>query len=85
MGIETLTKAERAAGFAMASPEDSYNEQPEQRAADVPAPVAAVRAQTTQPEAIRLPVLRTGTVASYLPRGTWVRGVFSIFGRGAPA
>jgi hypothetical protein len=72
MGMETLNSAARAAGFAMAASDEPYGEVEtgKYEAVGWHAPVAVLRAP-----AIQRP-----------PRaGDWLRGMFSLFGRRAPA
>jgi hypothetical protein len=76
MGMETLKNAERAAGFAMASSDDLSNESQ----SEVKAETAAWRpgeAMLLQPQ---------GIVPKAAPSiADWVKGLFGMSGRGAPA
>lgn len=74
MSIETLNTAARAAGYAMA-------------ASDEAAPDDKPR---FEPEAPQGYLDETRLLADFAPKttasvGEWVKGVFSVFGRGAPA
>src|SRR5262245_50872784 len=79
MGMETLTQAAKAAGFAMAPPEDE-------------APAAAVAQDRFATLLARVPALlrgvelgRGGARESVALVGTWVRGYLPASGGRAPA
>jgi hypothetical protein len=78
MGIEALNAAARAAGFAMAAPDDT----PEEEVARKPATAAAWRSGTAV-SVVRPPaavdVGRPSQVSD------WLRGMLGASGRGAPA
>jgi hypothetical protein len=69
MGIETLNTAARAAGFAMATSEESFDEV-------YPSAARAANAQRRPDEAA--PVHEPSS-----ERGDWLRAVLSLFGRRA--
>ena len=78
MGIEALNAAARAAGFAMAAPDDT----PEEEVAHKPAPAPAWRPGTAV-AVVRAPAAvdigRPSQVSD------WLRTMFGASGRGAPA
>jgi hypothetical protein len=76
MGIEALNDAARAAGFAMAAPEEPYGEV---EVILVEAARAETRRQPGTAVALREPAPAVSRV------GDWMRGMLGLFGRRAPA
>jgi hypothetical protein len=75
MGIETLNSAARAAGFAMASSEELFNEsKPEVKLEPPP--------RAGEPSVQKAP---TALAQKTAPATEWIKGVFSVLGRRAPA
>jgi hypothetical protein len=76
MGIETLNTAARAAGFAMAASEEVAQE------SKVPAGIAT-EAWPSEPG---LPAPEhEAKVEATAGAGEWLKSIFGVFGRGAPA
>ena len=73
MGMETLNNAARAAGFAMAASEESYDTVRVEAKASEWRPGQAVLSHGA-PKTRRTPRV-----------GDWARGVLGLFGRRAPA
>ncbi len=75
MGIETLTKAAKAAGYAMAGQDEDVETSVAPATRDTQ-PV--VQARTTLPAVV--PVQQPEPTMAQ-----WLRGALGVFGRGAPA
>ena len=78
MGMETLNSAARAAGFAMAPPDEFLNES---------TPVAQTDSKPGRPnEAVLLdPILSAGHQKAPHGVGDWFKGMFGAIARRAPA
>lgn len=75
MGMETLNSAARAAGFAMAASDEPLNQSGAEFKPDT---------QTLRPgEAVVLQSAATPKSAASMT--DWVKSLFGLFGRGAPA